>query len=326
MAEGEFKYKEPSLKKLENPTLYQIVGVSPKASDKEIENGYKEMAKRVYPDLGDAAQKKARNELMQRLSSAKDELLDSVKRASYDSRLEKMETERVRQEQAEASRRADERRHVAAEAERKKRQEAEKSRREAERYVREERERRENEEQEVKKRKENEETKKRGYDLGERLSAWIYTDKGRNEEKRLRDLLIWAAKKQEGLLSVFGQIDGRDGRVDSLIMGMTNANSLEDWGYGSDLAKHIRSRWEKEGSDEKQVEKRFLELERQLIETAHAKQYNDEGNYHRESTIPVNLEPGLYTHRYDYSSAKIWNRQLYVVGFKEGWNKIRLQG
>src|SRR3989338_2487020 len=286
MAEGEFKYKEPSLKKLENPTLYQIVGVSPKASDKEIENGYKEMAKRVHPDLGDAAQKKARNELMQRLSSAKDELLDSVKRASYDSRLEKMETERVRQEQAEASRRADERRHVAAEAER----------------------------------------KKRGYDLGERLSAWIYTDKGRNEEKRLRDLLIWAAKKQEGLLSVFGQIDGRDGRVDSLIMGMTNTNSLEDWGYGSDLAKHIRSRWEKEGSDEEQVEKRFLELERQLIETAHAKQYNDEGNYHRESTIPVNLEPGLYTHRYDYSSAKIWNRQLYVVGFKEGWNKIRLQG
>ena len=50
-----------------------------------------------------------------------------------------------------------------------------------------------------------------------------------------------------------GRPPGEGRPVDSLIMGMTNANSLEDWGYGSDLAKHIRSRWEKEGSDEEQA-------------------------------------------------------------------------
>ena len=50
-----------------------------------------------------------------------------------------------------------------------------------------------------------------------------------------------------------GRPPGGGRPVVSLIMGMTNANSLEDWGYGSDLAKHIRSRWEKEGPDEEQA-------------------------------------------------------------------------
>ena len=334
MAEGEFKYKEPPVKKPEGPTLYQIIGVSPKASKNEIEKGYRDMAKRVHPDLGDAAEKKARNESMQKLSAAKDELLDPVKRANYDSHLEKIEAERIKQERAEASERAyeekrktqreeDERRRVAVESEERKRQEDEKLKREAERLSKEELERRRVEEQEAKKREEDEKAKKRGYDLGEKLSAWIYTDEGRAEEKRLKDLLTWASKKQEGILAVFESQDERARKIDSLVMDMVNGNSLETWGYGVDLARYIRNRWEGEGLEEDQVKSRFSKLERQLIEIAHAKQYDDEGNYNRDRAVPVNLEPGSYRHRYDYNTAKIWNRQLYVIGFKEGWKKIK---
>lgn len=326
MAESESKYREPLAKKPKDPTLYQIIGVSPKASEKEIERGYREMAKKVHPDLGDAAQKKDRNELMQRLSAAKDELLDPDKRAKYDSHLERMEAERIKQERAETNKRAYEEKRKTQQEEAERRQEEEKLRREAERRIKEEKERRETEEQEEKKREENEKAKKRGYDLGEKLSAWIYTDEGRTEEKRLRDLLIWAAKKQEGILSVFESQGERSRKIDSLVMDMVNSNSLETWGYGTDVARHIRNRWEKEGSDEDQVKSRFLELEQQLIEIAHAKQYDDERNYYKESTIPVNLEPGSYRHRYDFNSAKIWNRRLYVIGFKEGWEKIKLRG
>ena len=100
-------------------------------------------------------------------------------------------------------------------------------------------------------------------------------------------------------------------------MDMVNGNSLETWGYGVDLARYIRNRWEGE-LEEDQVKSRFSKLERQLIEIAHAKQYDDEGNYNRDRAVPVNLEPGSYRHRYDYNTAKIWNRQLYVIGFKEG--------
>lgn len=263
MAESESKYREPLAKKPKDPTLYQIIGVSPKATEKEIEKGYRTMAKKVHPDLGDTAEKKARNELMQKLSAARDELLDPIKRANYDSHLEKIEAERIKQERAEANGRMYEEKRKTQREEDERRRVEEKLRREAERHIKEERERKEVEEQEAKKREDNEKAKKRGYDLGEKLSRWIYTDEGRTEEKRLGDLLIWAAKKQEGILSVFGSQDEWDRKIDPLVMDMVNSNSLETWGYGTDVARHIRNRWKKEGSDEEQIEERFLELEQQ---------------------------------------------------------------
>ena len=214
----------------------------------------------------------------------------------------------------------DERRRVAVESEERKRQEDEKLKREAERLSKEELERRRVEEQEAKKEKRMKKQRNE-VTIWEKSYRHGFILMRVELKKEIEGFTNLGFKKQEGILSVFESQDERARKIDSLVMDMVNGNSLETWGYGVDLARYIRNRWEGEGLEEDQVKSRFSKLERQLIEIAHAKQYDDEGNYNRDRAVPVNLEPGSYRHRYDYNTAKIWNRQLYVIGFKGGGKK-----
>lgn len=64
--------------------LYEILGVSLRASNDEIKKAYKEKARQFHPDKTGTSESE---EYMKRLNKAKDTLL-SEKRADYDEKLE----------------------------------------------------------------------------------------------------------------------------------------------------------------------------------------------------------------------------------------------
>lgn len=63
---------------------YAVLGVSKTASDKEIKNAYRKLAKQYHPDLYKGPDKKAVDEKFKRINEAHEVLGDKVKRAEYD--------------------------------------------------------------------------------------------------------------------------------------------------------------------------------------------------------------------------------------------------
>lgn len=69
------------------PTAYQVLGISPQASQKEIKQRYRTLAKKFHPDvvqrLSPERQEEARNK-MQQINQAYDKIDDPQKRRQYD--------------------------------------------------------------------------------------------------------------------------------------------------------------------------------------------------------------------------------------------------
>ncbi|TSC86779.1 MAG: hypothetical protein G01um101416_544 [Microgenomates group bacterium Gr01-1014_16] len=357
MAEGGLMYEKPRLKKISSPTHYQRLGITPTASKVEVGTGYKKMAVLVHPDKGNQLQQGVRTELMQQLNKARDELSDPIKKTQYDETLKRQESERLNKEREEARKRDEalraerermareeekrqseerrrarqeeaERKRQQADAERKKREEEERVKKETEKQARLEKERKEAEKQAVLRREfeeaakaKDEELRNRGYNTGVKLSSWLHTEDGKIKEKELKELLVWAAKMKEGITSFLESNAGRESRVNSLIMGMTTSDSLRTWGYGADLAGHIRAKWKKEGLTEQQVEEKFTQIEQDLRELAHARHYENEPEYRKDGAIPVNLGSDSHTGRWDYGPNG--NKTLYDKAFKEGWENVK---
>lgn len=70
-------------------TLYDILEVSPKASKEVIDKAYKVLVKRYHPDLQTSENKAKAEQMMQKINSAYDTLINDAKRAKYDEELEK---------------------------------------------------------------------------------------------------------------------------------------------------------------------------------------------------------------------------------------------
>jgi len=254
---------------------------------------------------------------MQKLNNAKDVLLDPYKRAAYNSELKRAEEELIRQRQSELrkeeERRAQQAKDYRASENRRAEAEAEARRREAEQSWR-QADREEMEKENAKKIERELIAESRGRGMGEKLASWIYTDMGRSEEKRIRDLLTQASKRKEGIFSIFDKGE-RQHKIDHLILGMAVHTNLDETLYGLDLSKRIRTKWIKEGLAEELVEKRFQELEQHLRELAHAELYDREK---LDQLIPVYMGPE-YKGRHDFNRTKIWNKRVYIDGFKKGW-------
>lgn len=63
---------------------YALLGVSKTASDKEIKNAYRKLAKQYHPDLYKGPDKKTVDEKFKRINEAHEVLSDKAKRAEYD--------------------------------------------------------------------------------------------------------------------------------------------------------------------------------------------------------------------------------------------------
>lgn len=73
-------------------TLYQILGLDPKAEDVVIKAAFKALAQKYHPDKSKGNQKEA-TELMARLNTAYQTLIDPKSRLKYDQKLAQLQKE-----------------------------------------------------------------------------------------------------------------------------------------------------------------------------------------------------------------------------------------
>jgi len=335
MGEGG-EYQKPVIKKI-TPNNYQRLGVPRDASSEQLKTAYRDQAKQFHPDKGPKDQKEGRGELMKGLNEAVETLSDSDKRGPYDEKLKLEEDAALKNSQEQAK--------VKAEAEKVKR-EAEQSakerakaeqRRQEEEAARmaelheealkenawkdsdaqaqrdyEERQAAQMRVWEEQQRVNDQEVGKMGMDMGKRLASWLYTEEGLTRQREITELLLRAVKKKEGLASLVGSTADRQARVDELINGMVNANTMSGFGYGAEITESIQQEWRKKGLNSHEIEKETNRLALDMTELACARRIDLATPDRRQNDIPVKLDPTWGIHdRYDFH---------YHLGLKYGGN------